>query len=68
MTLRFSGQGTAQYSEGFSTEPTAHTIGVNADPTVNGRFGVTRQGQTLSAWIDRGAGPRLARFRDFGSL
>ncbi len=59
MTLRFTGDGTAQYSEGFSTQPTAHSIGVNADSTVNGRFGVTRQGQTLSAWIDRGAGPVL---------
>lgn len=59
MTLRFSGLEDAQYSEGFSTEPTAHPIGANADSTVTGRFGVTRQGQTLSAWIDRGTGPIL---------
>ena len=59
MTLRFSSQGDAQYSEGFSTEPTAHPIGMNADSTVIGRLGVTRQGQTLSAWIDRGVGPVL---------
>jgi len=59
MTLRFSGQGTEQYSEGFSTEPTAHAIGVNEDSTVTGRFGVTREDQTLSAWIDRGVGPVL---------
>jgi len=60
MTLRFSGHGSEQYSEGFSSEPIpGHTIGVSADSTVQGQFGVTRQGQTLSAWIDRGEGPVL---------
>jgi len=32
-------------------------IGVTTDTTMEGRFGITRVGDTISGWIDRGSGP-----------
>ena len=47
-----------QYSEGYSTLPSPGTLNVYAfDSTVHGQLEITRSGQTLSAWIDRGDGP-----------
>ena len=49
-----------QWSEGWSSQPRPYrSFGVNPDPTFQGDFIITRQAQTLSAWIDRGAGPIL---------
>ena len=33
--------------------------GASADATMTGKLGITREGQTVSGWIDRGSGPIL---------
>jgi len=49
-------RGTASnFVEGYSTQ----SLGAVADSTTEGLLGITRQGQTLSAWIDDGSGPVL---------
>jgi len=35
---------------------TAYNIGLVRDETMTGKFGITRQGDTISAWLDRGNG------------
>ena len=61
--LRFTSSDTAQnqWVEGFLHYPTGDfkKIGLTPDPTLQGSFSITRLGGTLSAWIDRGAGPVL---------
>jgi PEP-CTERM motif len=57
--LRFT-SGFTQYAEGFSDyHPAEQPLSPVIDNTMTGRFGVTRQGQTMGAWIDRGSGPVL---------
>lgn len=56
--LRFT-QGSNQYVEGFSDYGPELSLSPVIDSTMTGRFGVTRQGQTMGAWIDRGSGPVL---------
>jgi hypothetical protein len=61
--LRFSSSDEAQnqWVEGWSYDPTGgpNQIGPTPDSTLQGTFSITRLGGTLSAWIDRGAGPVL---------
>lgn len=51
--------GSTQYAEGFTTYPTPSPIGQVVDGTMEGRFEIRREGQTMSAYIDRGSGPVL---------
>jgi hypothetical protein len=49
-----------QYSEAWTeVNDVGHAIGGSQDSTMSGRFILTRQEETLSAFIDRGAGPVL---------
>lgn len=57
LVLRFT-QGTDQYVEGYSGT-TGLPYGGVIDSTMTGRLGITRQGQTMGAWLDRGSGPVL---------
>jgi hypothetical protein len=58
--LRFTTSDPAQnqWVEGWSDYPTGSSkrIGPTPDATLQGSFSISRKGQTLSAWIDRGAG------------
>jgi hypothetical protein len=45
----------SNFVEGYSTQ----SLGAIPDSTTEELLGITRQGQTLSAWIDRGSGPVL---------
>lgn len=50
------GQGVEGYS--CVTDPPLN-IGLTSDTTTQGKYGITRNGSILSAWIDRGYGPIL---------
>ena len=45
-----------QYAEGWGTHPTDVGVGAVADTPTSGRYEITREGQIVSAWIDRGSG------------
>ena len=53
-SLRYTNPG--QCAEGFYGQS---PIGQIVDNTTTGRFGISREGQTMRAWIDRGGGPVL---------
>jgi len=55
-SLRFAGTA-GQYAEGFSNRVWPYVTGEVVDSTSTGRLRVTRAGETMSAWIDRGGGP-----------
>ena len=55
------------YAEGFSNQ-FPYVLGTTEDATSNGRLIVTRQGETLSALIDRGSGPVLLGSMDSPEL
>jgi|GEM_PF-3547803 len=64
VTLRGSPdvQGGLDGAEGWAYvlgEPTAYNIGNVRDTTMSGRFGVSREGDMISAWLDRGSGLEL---------
>jgi len=48
-----------RYAEGWGTHPTDVPVGQVADMTDQGRYEIRRDGQTVSAWIDRGSGSVL---------
>lgn len=48
-----------QYVEGFSTA--TGPVGQISDSTMSGRLEIRRDGQSMSAWIDRGSGAELLR-------
>lgn len=57
--LRFtrSDKAQKQWVEGWSSQPPPYRqFGLAADSTLQGAFRITRSGETLSAWIDRGTG------------
>jgi hypothetical protein len=57
-TLRGAGADNWSFAEGFSNlEP--QLIGTVADSTMTGTLGITRNGSTMTAWIDRGSGPDI---------
>ncbi len=56
-SLRFANH-ESQLAEAFSSLP-PHSFGVIDDSTMDGKLGITRAGETMSAWIDRGSGPVL---------
>ena len=56
-SLRFASN-TSQRAEGFSSLP-PYVLGFVEDNTTAGRLGITREGSTMKAWIDRGSGPVL---------
>ena len=53
--LRFSNDKT-QYLECYSSGSEG-PIGLTADTTMEGEFKISREGDTISGWIDRGSGP-----------
>lgn len=55
--LRFANYAN-QYTEGFSYLP-PYVFGETIDQTLTGKFIIKRVDSTVSAWIDRGAGPIL---------
>jgi len=53
-----TGNGT-QIAEGWTDLPIPEPVGMVEDGTMTGRFQVTREGQRMSAFIDRGSGSEL---------
>lgn len=48
-----------QTSFGYANIPPAEYFGGSIDTTISGKLGISRQDNTMSAWIDRGYGPVL---------
>lgn len=46
-------------SFGYANIPPAEYFGSSIDTTISGKLGISREGNTMSAWIDRGYGPVL---------